>query len=279
MICPGATLFRNGELCEECLESGVVHSIQYGCYRGSKAATAAVVAMIQVNRLARNYSKVSKYVALTNFAATKLIEGGFPKDKIVVKSNFLNDPPEPAYEVGDYLLYIGRLSEEKGVYILLQALASISVDIPLKIAGDGPDRKRLEKYCVDNQLSVEFLGHQNKESLYQYMKLSSMIVMPSLWYEGFPIVLLEAYACGKPVVASRIGSLDELVIEGKTGRKFTPGSPQELARVIKLMMADADLLKTMGVSARSEYDDKYSKSVNIKSLMELYEGLLDNKNK
>lgn len=274
LVCPGALLFRDGEICEECLRSGVSRAVQFSCYRGSKLATATIVGMLNTNLLIGSFDKVSGFIALTDFAAEKIRSERVPRDRIFVKPNFLPNPPEPRYEIGDYILYVGRLSKEKGVMTLLEALKRLDAPVRLKVAGDGPEASKLKSICKINNLPVEFLGFLNKKALLRQIQGAAFLVMPSEWYEGFPIVLLEAYACGKAVVASKVGSLDELVVENETGRKFRPGDARGLSHVILELLHDSNLLMKMGKEARAVFEKKYSSAANLKALLGIYSALL-----
>lgn len=274
LVCPGALLFRDGHICEECLTSGVAHSIRHGCYRNSSLATAAVVTMLVTNQLTGGFQKVSRFIALTEFAAGKIRTARIPPQKIVVKPNFLMDPPDPNYEVGNYVLYVGRLSSEKGLETLLQSLIPLGGKVRLKIAGGGPEGPELEAFCRQNNIPVEFLGFLDKPSLLSQMKGAAFIVIPSLWYEGFPMVLLEAYACGKSILASRIGSLDELVTDNVTGKKFEPGDVPNLTATINTMFEDRAALEQMGRAARVVFEERYSAEPNKAALIGIYKDVL-----
>ena len=276
LICPGALLFRDDKVCEDCLKKGLSQALRYSCYRDSVMATAAVFIMLKTNNLFGSYDKVSKFIALTNFAMEKYVAGGIPRDRIIVKPNFLPNPPKPNYKVGDYILYVGRLSKEKGVGTLLEALTHIEKPIKLRIAGDGPMLPELKSFSLKKEIEIEFLGFMDKETLLDQIRNSAFLVVPSEWYEGFPMVLLEAYACGKPVVASRIGSLNELVAEDETGMKFVPGDPIGLAKVITEMLSNLDRIGEMGKNAHAVFKEKYSSESNLNALNKIYTNLVSN---
>ncbi len=270
LICPGALLMRNGMVCEACVGRSLWPALRHRCYRGSLPATAALVWMLTSNRWRGSYQTlVSRYIALTHFAAAKLAQGGLPAERIAVKPNFLADVPEPGDGKGGYAVFVGRLSEEKGVHTLLDAWRDLR-DVPLKILGDGPLRGRLEVQARNSGLAVEFLGFRPRNDVMAWVRGASLQVIPSECYEGFPMAVLEAYACGTPVVASRIGSLDEIVEEGVTGAKFQAGSREDLARTVRAMLASPEALGRMRAQARRVFEEKYTAERNLALLSKIY---------
>jgi glycosyltransferase involved in cell wall biosynthesis len=269
-ICPAGLLQRANRPCEKCLESTLLYSLLHKCYRNSFLATLPMAAMITFNRVTGNFkNNVDHYIALTEFAKSRFIAGGLPPEKISIKPNFVNEIYEDQNICGNYIVYIGRLTQEKGVATLIEACKQ-NRTIPLKIAGDGELRNQLETICIQHNLNVEFLGYQNKESIMSLIKNARFLVLPSECYEGFPVTIAEAYACGKPVLGSRIGSLDEIIVEGVTGRKFLFGSSSSLAEIMQDMWFDVEALKVMSKNARTAFNTLYNPTVNLKLLSEIY---------
>ena len=272
LICPGALLMRNGRVCEDCIGTavpwpGVVH----GCWRGSKAQTGVVAAMLAVHRLLGTWSdKVDLYIALTEFARQKFIEGGLPAEKIVVKPNFVHPDPGLGEHRGDFALFVGRLSQEKGVRTLLAAWRKLK-GIPLKIAGDGPLMEEVQGVIVREGLDdVELLGRQSRAEVLKLMQQAQVLVFPSEWYEGFPMTLAEAFACGLPVVASRLGAMAEIVEDRRTGLLFEPGDAEDLAAKVEWAWSHPRKMAEMGREARQEYERKYTAERNYEMSMEIY---------
>jgi glycosyltransferase involved in cell wall biosynthesis len=269
-ICPGALLMRDGHPCEDCVGTSLLPALRHRCYRGSLPATGAVVWMLSSNRLRGAYQNlVNRYIALTNFAAGRLIAGGLPESRMQVKANFLPNAPEMGLGGGNYAVYVGRLSEEKGVRTLLDAWRHVD-GFPLKILGDGPLRHELEGQARRDALSVEFLGFRPREDILEMVGNADVQVIPSECYEGFPIVVLEAYACGTPILASRIGSLDEIVVEEESGIKFEPGDPGDLAKKLNGLLADRSRLHVMRRKARALFEENYAADQNYLQLLEIY---------
>jgi glycosyltransferase involved in cell wall biosynthesis len=278
LLCPAVTLYRNGTICEECIDHGLLRSIQHGCYRGSRPTTAAVVAMLQTHRFRNTWaSRVNAYIALTDFARHKFVDNGLPEAKVHVKPNFVDPDPGERDQAGDYVLFVGRLAQEKGASILPDAWNLLKVTIPLKIVGDGPSRAALEKQAIEHKLtSVELLGQLRRDTTRELIRGARFVVLPSLWYEGFPMVLAESFACGVPVVGSRLGAMEELIDDGQIGLHFVPGDPADLARKIAWAWASPNEMAVMGHGARRKYERDYGTESNYRLLMNIYSQVIDN---
>lgn len=296
IFCANGLLMRNGKVCEECFTSEtedgskviggrvkiLKNAIKYGCYRNSRVFTLPISIGEYFHWIIGTWiNKVDAYIALTNFGRNKFIEAGLPADKIFVKPNFLADPPEPSYTNGGYAVFIGRLSKEKGVYTLIEALRIIdttsSGQLVLKIVGDGPLRNELEEKVRMQGIDryVEFVGRKSSDDCIKLLNCARFLVLPSLCYEGLPMTIGEAFACGKPVVASNLGSLAELVEDGKTGLLFEPGNLQDLANKMKWMIEHEDACIEMGKNARKVFEEKYTAGKNFEILMDIYNTVLD----
>jgi glycosyltransferase involved in cell wall biosynthesis len=270
LLCPNALFFRKGALCEQCLGRTVPWpSVVHGCYRGSRAATAAVAGMLTLHRAVGTYTRrVDVYIALTEFARLKFIEGGLPPEKVVVKPNFTEDPGPGRHADGN-VLFVGRLTREKGLEDLLAAWRIVSERRPalrLTIVGAGP----LEGLQERAQAGVEWLGWQPRERVIQVMQDAAVLVVPSRHREGFPMTIVEAFATGLPVLASRFEAMMEVVHDGYTGRLYEPANPRELAGALEAMLCDEEARRAMGRRARAEYEAKYTPARNYEQLMRIY---------
>ena len=274
LLCPGGLLQRGGHVCESCVGRAVAWpAVVHGCYRHSRAATSVVAAMLAMHGGGGTWQRyVDVYIALTEFARAKFIEGGLPREKVVVKPNFVCREPVARGGDGEYALFAGRLSPEKGVRTLLAAWRSVA-GLPLKVAGDGPLRDELAGYVETEGLAgrVELLGWRTGEEVLELMRGARLLVLPSEWFETFGLVAIEAFACGVPVVASRIGGPEELIDDGVTGLHFSPGDVEELAARVNWAIAHPELLRGMGAAARRAYEAKYTAERNLVSLMAIYE--------
>jgi len=230
----------------------------------------ATAAMLSLHRLWGTWTtKVDLYVALTEFARAKFIQGGLPAHKVVVKPNFVFPDPGPGTAGGAYVLFVGRLSPEKGVSTLLEAWEQGAGGVPLKLVGDGPLAPLVEN-AARRLRDVEWLGRRSSEDVGALMKQAGCVICPSSCYEGFPLVVVEAYAVGLPVVASRLGSMASLVKDGETGLHFTPNDPVDLAAKVVWLMSHAVERAEMGRIARAEFERKYTAERNYRLLKDIY---------
>lgn len=272
LLCPNGLFFRDGGVCEDCLGKpipwpGVVHA----CYRDSVAASAVTAGMLTAHRLAGTWTrKVDLYIALTDFARRKFVAGGLPRDRIFLKPNFVPDPGPARGPREDFALFVGRLTPEKGVRTMLRAWRRLR-DVPLRIVGTGPLSDEVAAAIADREAypHVQMCGFQRQDEVLRMMKRARFLVFPSEWYEGAPRVVLEAFACGLPVIGARMGALAELVEEGRTGWAFEPGHPDDLVRCVTRALA-TDGLVEMGKNARRDYEVKYDPGSNHTRLLELY---------
>ncbi len=278
LLCPVALFYRDGRVCEDCMGKavpwpGVVHR----CYRGSRTASGVIATMLTVHRALRTWTEmVDVYVALTEFARNKFIEGGLPAGKIVVKPNFVAPDPGRGQGGGGYALFVGRLAPEKGTETMLAAWDRLGTRIPLKIVGDGPLRDRVVEAAA-RQSNVEWLGHRPVEDVHALMGKADMLVFPSQWYETFGRVAAEAFAAGTPVIAANIGAVAELVEHGRTGLKFRPGDPEDLVTQVEWALSHSAELRSMREEVRAEFEAKYTAERNYRALMEIYEAALERK--
>jgi glycosyltransferase involved in cell wall biosynthesis len=276
LACPAASFYRDGKICEECLDRGPFHAVRYGCYRESKLATAALATMLEVHRRKNTWTEmVDCYVALTEFAREKMIQGGLPADKIRVKPNFVLPDPGPRTSDGDYALFVGRLVDLKGVGTLIKAWSKLPASIPLVIAGDGPYRPEMEKLISDFKLAnVDYRGRLSRKETLATMKGARFLMFPSEWYEGFPVTIAESFACGVPVLCSRLGGMQEIVDDGRTGLHFTSGDAADMAEKVQWAWSNPEETSNMGLEARAEFEAKYSAERNFGMLTEIYESVI-----
>ena len=270
-LCPTATLMYDGKICERSLHQSCWWTVPKRVYRNSFIGTAALAYMVEYHKRKGTWqTQVDRYIALTEFAKNKFIEGGFPAEKISVKPNFIEDPHHGIKKVekqGGYALFVGRLSEEKGLDILLEAWQH--VNYPLKIIGDGPLKALVEKCSANNQ-QIEYLGFQGKEVILPLMKEADFFVLSSTCYENFPVTLAECFASGTPALVSNIGGMAEIVSDGKTGLHFEVGNPESLAEKAEYLIQHPKEAREMGGNARQEYLEKYTPEINLEMLLDIY---------
>ena len=272
-ICSKATFFRDGHVCEECLaKRSFVPGVKHACYRGSRAGSALVGGTMALHDVFGTWrNKVHKYIALTEFASTKLAQMRVPGDRIRVKPNFAEDTGSGDGE-GGFALFVGRLSDEKGLETLLAADALGALPMPLKIAGDGPMREQVAAAAKRPGGNIAWLERQSSQQVRALMKSAAVLVVPSVWYEGFPMVIVEALSVGLPVIASRIGGLPEIVEEGVSGLLFEPGSPQALRDALGMFAElSPDAVGSMRQAARARFLSNYNEQINSEVLVRIYQ--------
>lgn len=272
LLCPAATFFRDGRVCEECLET-LWRSVEHACYHDSHAATSVVALMLKAHRVRQTWTReISCFVALSQFARNKFIQAGLPSERIVVKPNFVDPDPAGRTSVGDFALFVGRLSPTKRLQTMLQAWKRLSVPIPLIVIGGGADRAVLEAEAAEAKLSnVVFKGQLSRQDTLAALNRARFLVFASEWYENFPVTLVESFGCSTPVICSRMGVMQEIVEDGRTGIQFNPGDAEDLASKVEWAWAHPEEMTAMGKAARIEYETKYTAERNYPMLMQIYE--------
>jgi glycosyltransferase involved in cell wall biosynthesis len=271
LLCPNAQFLRAGRVCEDCLKQfvpwpGVVHA----CYRHNRAATAVVATMLTVHRVRRTWQKmVDMYLVPTEFARQKFIQGGLPPTKIFIKPNFVYPDPGVGQGQGGYALFVGRLSSEKGLDTLLTAWSNLNSKIGLKIVGDGPLAQQVTT-AAQRLPDVEWLGQLSQQQVLALMKEACFLLFPSIWYEGLPLVIIEAYAVGLPVIASNLGAMSSMINPGRTGLHFQVGNPEDLITQVEWLLTYPTQLSSMRQAARREFEANYSADRAYKRLIDLY---------
>jgi glycosyltransferase involved in cell wall biosynthesis len=265
IACPQAFLLRDDKPCEDCLGRLPWRGVVRRCYHNSATQSAVLVAMIGVNRAIGTYGKsVTRYVALNEFCRGKFVQSGLPRERIVVKPNFVDLPAAPQGGRRKGGLFVGRLAREKGVHTLAGAFGMLPNAL-LHVIGDGPDASTLAG--IPN---VYLHGRLDTHVTYAAMTRAAYLLMPSIWYENFPRVLVEAFACGLPVIASRLGAMAELVEDGHTGLLAEPGDAGSLADRIAWADAHPRRMREMGRAARRRYEEHYTGDVNFAQLTTIY---------
>lgn len=269
LSCVQAMLLRQGRVCEDCVGHVPWRGVLRRCYHDSAAQSAVLAGSLALHGALGTYrSKVTRYIALNRFCRDKFVAAGLPEERIVIKPNFVDIPHQPEGERSGGL-FVGRLSAEKGIEVLLGALDGMP-RYRLDVIGTGPEQARLEQHAT-----VHALGWQEQESIHARMRRATYLVLPSIWYENFPRTLVEAFACGLPVIASRLGAMAELIEDGRTGLLFDPGSPAALAQKIEWAESHPWQMRQMGFNAREEYERHYTPELNYGRLMEIYGEAID----
>lgn len=264
LLCPQAMLLRGGMVCEDCVGNFPWRGVVRGCYRDSLTQSAVLAAMLGLHRALGSYErKVTRYIALNDFCRDVFVRGGLPAERIRVKPNFVPDPGRTAL-TRTGLLFVGRLSQEKGIRVLADAL-KLDGGMSCEVIGTGPEEERLRGLP-----GVTLSGWQQVGYILTKMRSAQALVMPSIWYENFPRTLVEAFACGLPVIASRLGAMASLIRDGETGLLFEPGNSADLAKKMAWADSHPDAMKEMGEAARHQYETSYTPQRNLDALLEIY---------
>lgn len=274
LICPNALLFRNGYICEECINKifpipGIIHK----CYRGSFSQTLSLSFIYNIHRFIKTWQKkIDKFITLTEFQKNKFLVSSLdvPEKKFTVKPNFSEDFGEGFKNRENYFLYVGRLSKEKGILTMLKAFSKTNMN--LKIIGDGDLKEIVLKFSKQYK-NIEYLGLRSKVEVFNLLKKSKALIFPSECYEGFPMVLVEALSTSTPVITSNIGSQAEIIKDKYIGLHFQVGNSEDLKkRLLDFSQKDYNFLYK---NARIEYLNNYTPEKNYKRLMSIYEEVIN----
>jgi len=275
--CPNGWFYIRGRICERCKRGNYLNAVRYRCYRNSYTLTSLYSLSIGLNRLAGMTQKIAAFICMTGFLKEKLLELGIPEEKLFVKPHSLDASQVlPMPGAGDYVLYLGRLSPEKGIWTLIHAFEQLKGP-RLKVVGTGPLEDRLKEYVRDGGLSnIELLGFADGSEKWELLRNSLFTVVPSIWYETFGLVVLEAYAAGKPVVGSGLGSLPYIIEQNKSGILFEPGCVDDLVKKVGYLLNRPDEVDRMGRYARSVVETNYSPAACYQKLMGIFSSVCRN---
>jgi glycosyltransferase involved in cell wall biosynthesis len=277
LFCPAAIPLREGKVCTQCLDSqSVIPSLRHGCYRNSRIATLPLAANVALHRWLGTWTiHVDAFIALSEFQRELMINAGLPKHKVHVKPNFFPGNPTPvkwSARKGDFV-FVGRLSEEKGLLTLIEAWRQWGETAPqLRVIGEGPLRNDLQKRAAG--LNILFLGQLPVEQTQSEIASARMLVLPSQCFEGFPMVIREAFAFGTPAAVSNLGPLPSIVQCGKSGLVFESANVNSLLEKLRTAWKSPDLLEQLGQGARLSFEANYNEDTNYQKLMEIYDRAL-----
>ncbi len=269
LVCPQAMLVRHGHSCTDCIGKLPWRGIVRRCYRRSFIQTSAVAAMLVMHRLRQTWQRdVTRYIVLNQMCRDLFIEGGLPAEKMVIKPNFVVASGAPQWQRRQGGMFSGRLSEEKGLQVLVDALRQLPGK-RIAVYGKGPLQA-----MVMQAPGLAYGGFQPPEVLSAHLRAAAYLVMPSTGVESFGLVAVEAFACGTPVIASRQGGLLELIVHGKTGLLVEPGNASELAAAIRYAEANPERMRAMGRAAWRTYLEHYTPERNYEQLLRIYQQAL-----
>ncbi|ANN20884.1 glycosyl transferase [Amycolatopsis orientalis] len=277
LICPPGTLYRDGQVCTDCVGRKPIPAVRHGCYRGSALATVPMAASLMLNR-GRWWSGVSRFFCISRAQREVLITAGMPAERLAVKYNYVDDPGKTRRGAGEHVLFLGRITAEKGVGLLMTAwdqLAAAGGPLPpLVIAGTGPMQDEVARWAHGRD-DVRYVGLQSKEECRDLIARSNAVVAPSEWLETFGLVVVEAMAAGVPTVAAAHGAFRELVEDGVTGLLHEPGNPESLAARLREIVGDAERNQQMGWAARLVYEQEFTPKVGLERLVGGYQAAID----
>lgn len=278
LFCPAAVPMRDGKVCTECLDRhSPLPSMQHGCYRSSRAATLPLAVSVGLHRALGTWTnQVDAFICLSDFQRELMVRAGLPREKVHVKPNFYPGNPAvmPWNERQPCVVFAGRLSEEKGVVNLLRAWQAWGAGAPeLRLVGDGHLRGRLEQMAKG--LPIRFLGQLPAKQAQAEIARARLQILPSECFEGFPMVVREAFAFGTPAAVSDLGPLPSIVTHGKSGIVFQPANPKSLLQEVRTAWETPGLLETLGQGARAEFEAKYTEEANYTMLMDIYQQAIE----
>jgi glycosyltransferase involved in cell wall biosynthesis len=270
-LCPSANLFREGRICEECVGRTPVPAVRYGCYKGSRLKTLPVAVMDAMHAAAGSWDQVDVFIALSHFMRRKYVEAGWPGERMEVKYNAAPDSEARRTGPGNTFVCVARLVPEKGVDVLLRAWARAfpGGEETLVVGGSGELEREIR--AAGELPGVRFVGHLKANEVVELMLAARAVVVPSLWYEPFGRTVAESYSVGVPVIASRIGTLTEIVKDGDTGMLVEPGSADDLARALRIMATRPNEALRMGRQARELYEAEFNPAATTSRLLEIYD--------
>ncbi len=272
MVCPIGTLSRDGRVCTDCVGATPLSAIRHRCYRGSGTATVPLAVNMVANRR-RWWSGVERFFCISNSQRQILIQAGMPAQLLAVKHNFANEPGTRRTNPGEHVLYLGRMTEEKGLRLLMAAWDALAADgahrVPLVLAGTGPLDAELTEWARD-RADVRYLGLRSRAECADLTARATALVAPSIWMETFGLVVVEAMAAGVPVVAAAHGAFVELVHDQVTGLLHRSGDAASLARCLRRVMTDDKENSEFGFAARRRYEEAFTPEVGLSRLVAGY---------
>lgn len=273
LLCPGATFTRNGEICEDCVSKGLEQSLMHRCYRGSLAQTFIMYAMLKFHRVIGTYDKIN-YITLTEFNKNKLLSLVKDESKIYVKPNFVEKIDKAERVLEDYFVYIGRLDDIKGINFLVETWKEIDQAIDLYVIGTGPEEEKVKKFIEENNIkNIKLLGFMRREEAFKIIEKSRAIIVPSKWYEGFPMTIAESFSLGVAVIGSKIGNIESIIENEKNGLLFENSNKDNLKDAVECIFYNKELNQKLGNNAYKTFIRCYTDEVNYKKLQTIYNNI------
>lgn len=277
LLCPGATFTKNSEICEDCISKGLGQSLKHKCYRGSLAQTFIMYVMLKFHRIIGTYDKIN-YITLTEFNKKKLLNLVKDESKIYVKPNFVEKREQRERILKDYFVYIGRLDEIKGINFLVEAWKDIDKNIELHVIGTGPEEEQIKNFIEENNITnIKLLGFMQRDNAFKIIQKSRAIIVPSKWYEGFPMTIAESFSLGVPVIGSKIGNIESIIEHEKNGLLFENSKKDNLKDVVECIFHNKELNQKLGNNAYQTFINYYTDEKNLEMLRKVYDNLVGDK--
>jgi glycosyltransferase involved in cell wall biosynthesis len=277
LVCPNSTLLRGGEICERCIPDRPYEVVRGRCKKGSLGASVVAMLTTLYDRLERIPSRIDRFIAPSCFLRGKLVEAGFDPARIECVANFIDLERYAGRPEKDYFCYIGRLSYEKGVDVLIRAAAKLPAG-RLLVVGDGPEADALKALALELGAGrIEFAGRRSGDEVGRILAESQFAVLPSRWYENLPYAVMEAFASSRAVVASRIGGIPEMVEDGVSGLLVPPGDEDALGAALARMLGDARLRAEMGRRGRERAERLWGREAHYERIEGIYRDVIAKK--
>ncbi len=275
LLCPSGILFHNGKLFLDSLDQNFPRkAVQLGVYKNSKLITFWLGLSMYVHQKLGTWKNCNRFILLSEHARKLFLNSKLEltSNQLVVKPNFCSIPILQERKAGDYFLYVGRLSEEKGIMLLLSVFSSCGYQI--KIAGDGPLKEEVINYS-SMYPNIEFLGSLNKAEVFDLMQNCTALIFPSIWYEGMPLTIIEAFACGTPVISSKLGAMETMIIVGYNGLHFESQNKNDFVKVLYTWyQLNEEQKQVYRINARKTYNANYTPELNLNQLLSIYNQII-----
>lgn len=279
-ICLNYKMMNSKGICEKCIGGKYYNCLKGKCVKNSYLFSSINVVEGYLHKLLKSYDKIDKFITPSNFYRKKMIEAGFDENRVVHIPNFIEiNNFQPLYKFDDYFIYVGRLSEEKGIKTLIKAMKNVDKSC-LKIVGTGPIENELKTMVRDEKINnIQFLGFKTGDELKEIVRHSRFIVIPSEWYENGPMSVIEAMAYGKPIIGSNIGGIPEMIKNNVNGYTYEAFNSNELSKCInKLLHSDSDIVN-FGIKSRETVEAYYNSQYHYNKIISIYNDVLKEKNK
>jgi glycosyltransferase involved in cell wall biosynthesis len=273
LLCPSYLMLNHGKICERCRGGRFYYAFMTKCHKDSYGASAIYAFESWLGRRGKKYDFLRALITPSLFLTNKMIEYGWSAERLTHLPNPVAAGPTSSENIhGDYLLYFGRLSPEKGISTLLEALSSLDATVPVYIVGEGPEEARLRSLAKDRGIAASFTGYLTDKALEDAISGAKVVVVPSECYENAPLSILEAFAYAKPVIGSRIGGIPEMIDDGINGFLFEPGNSEDLRSKIEAVvhLLPESTVRQMGMAAREKVEKEYSPKLHYERLIAIY---------